>query len=341
MYRSKKRMRKNSERDNIDAPLHNTCDMGKVQEDESTVKWKNICSMETANKTSLIRPKSGMDFSLILFDVVGDGSCLFYSIMLGMHRMNIAVSQKLDCGSVRNQLGDLIDELSEAGTIGSRFRREWLRSALLLLPRKIPVSLSQRWIAEIDFAEHNCDPERYQRASQHIRCFLRDHANAIRRTEWGGSFTLEIRLLASPFGIGIEVYSDIDGANAVSEAVLFAFEPAHGPVLVPLTIRGSFIPEGIILPSPVDSYMPGMDRGELLQKVPEIPILKLYFTGSHYQLCGEKEFSKERNDVPTPRIPGERPPLAAPFACLDANEEKNPQFRVEKCRLGEEYPFDV
>lgn len=69
---------------------------------------------------------------LVLYDVPGDDNCLFYAIMLGMHRcLGSEQSVQLDNLALRKGLRAFLIELSNAGRRRSRFSREWLSSALL------------------------------------------------------------------------------------------------------------------------------------------------------------------------------------------------------------------
>lgn len=154
---------------------------------------------------------------------------------------------------------DLYFELSEAGNISSRFRREWIYSEMYW---DIEREDSKDLVNRIIVAEGSGDLELYELRTSEIRSVLRIRGDKLTGKEWGGAFMADFALLATILGIGVVVWvscsSRAGGKEDNDVAILWnGLHPQKGGQNFMVRFHAFFWPGCLYLPTADPKNPPG------------------------------------------------------------------------------------
>lgn len=156
------------------------------------------------------RPDITGSATFVLFDVPGDGSCLFHSVALGIekHRSVLRhIAKEISSQLLRDKLAGLLNELSYAGRRESRSTRGWLMAALSLIDAsdmecKSPtesdsvheeniLTVSQKrlkWQRDLIPIYFLDDASAFEEKSNGLRDYIRRYASYIAGQQWVNHF---------------------------------------------------------------------------------------------------------------------------------------------------------
>lgn len=315
---------------------------------ESKLKIPENVSKPTKN---ICRPPCSTQAKLCLYDVPSEGSCLFHAIILGVNNLKLPIAQGLTHSLLREKLSSLLLELSNAGRHGSRFRREWLSTAVSIIspgemeendfinsdPDK-DVRLHaehvshvehqrREWERTMKYAANNDDFQGYEVASEGLRLYIQRYADRIASRKWGGSFDLDLPLLATIIRAGLEIYTYNGVGNA--DDIELAWDTRTIPIAgrpFPVSFRALYVPEELHMPRN-GSFVAGALRSTMDVQEPQLPIIKLYLNNYHYMLC--EGIHPNVSDFGLEWAATRRPPLSHPFATLNEEDQELLETSVE------------